>query len=163
MKILIYGAGVIGSIFAAKLSFLGQDVTVLARGKRLEEIQNNGIVLCNPKSAGKEIARIRVIDHLSPEERFDYIFVVMQRTQVNSVLQSLARNGSENIVFVVNTAAGYEEWKRAIGAERLLIGFPSAGGERINGMVRYFVGRGLMRAFQTTTFGEVNGKKSQRV
>ncbi len=38
MKILIYGAGVIGSLFAAKLFFSGQDVTVLARGKRFEEI-----------------------------------------------------------------------------------------------------------------------------
>ena len=41
MKILIYGAGVIGSIFAAKLALSGQDVTVLARGKRLEELKEN--------------------------------------------------------------------------------------------------------------------------
>ena len=162
MKILVYGAGVIGSIFAAKLSLSGNDVTVLARGKRLEEIRSEGIVLYRPGSRKKEIARTKVVDRLSPEDRFEYIFVVMQ-TQVDSVLENLARNSSENIVFVVNTAAGYEEWKRAVGAERLLIGFPSAGGERLSGGVRYFVGRGLMRAFQTTTFGEVNGKKSQRV
>ena len=163
MKILVYGAGVIGSIFAAKLSRSGNDVTVLARGKRLEEIRNQGIVLCGPISAKKEIARTKVIDHLSPEERFDYIFVVMQRTQVDSVLESLARNCSHNVIFVVNTAAGYEEWTRAVGAERVMIGFPSAGGERQSGSVRYFIGQGLMRAFQTTTFGEVNGKKSQRM
>lgn len=163
MKILVYGAGVIGSIFAAKLSLSGNDVTVLARGKRLEEIRSEGIVLYRPGSHKKEIARTKAIDHLSPEDRFEYIFVVMQRTQVDSVLENLAHNCSENIVFVVNTAAGYEEWKRAVGAERLLTGFPSAGGERLSGGVRYFVGRGLMRAFQTTTFGEANGEKSQRV
>ncbi len=163
MKILVYGAGVIGSIFAAKLSLSGQDVTVLARGKRLEEIRSEGIVLYRSGSHKKEVERTRAVERLSPEERFDYIFVVVQRTQVDSVLESLARNCSENIVFVVNTAAGYEEWKRAVGAERLMIGFPSAGGERLNGGVRYFVGRGLMRVFQTTTFGEANGKKSQRM
>ena len=37
MKICIYGAGVIGSIFTGKLSLAGNDVTVLARGKRFEE------------------------------------------------------------------------------------------------------------------------------
>lgn len=35
MRILVYGAGVIGSIFAEKLAVAGNDVTILARGKRL--------------------------------------------------------------------------------------------------------------------------------
>lgn len=162
MKILIYGAGVIGSIFAVKLSLSGQDVTVLARGKRLEEIRDTGIVLRSPETGKKERAKIRVIGSLSPEERYDYIFVVMQRTQVDSMLESLTQNCTENIVFVVNTAAGYEKWKRAVGAERVLIGFPSAGGERRDGVVNYFIGRGPMRVFQTTTFGEINGQRTQR-
>jgi ketopantoate reductase len=34
MRILIYGAGVIGSIFAGKLAQKGYDITVLARNKR---------------------------------------------------------------------------------------------------------------------------------
>lgn len=45
MRILIYGAGVISSIFAGMLAASGKDVTVLARGKRLEELRQNGIVL----------------------------------------------------------------------------------------------------------------------
>jgi 2-dehydropantoate 2-reductase len=49
-----------------------------------------------------------------------------------------------------------------IGAERIMIGFPSAGGERVDGVVNYFIGNGIIRLFQTTTFGEYNGKKSQR-
>lgn len=163
MKILIYGAGVIGSIFAVKLSLSGQDVTVLARGKRQEEIKDNGIVLSSPKTGKKESARISVISSLSPEERYDYILVAMQRTQVDSVLESLARNCTENIVFVVNTAAGYEQWKHAVCEDRLLIGFPSAGGELRDGVVSCFIGRGLMRAFQTTSFGDLSGGKSKRV
>ncbi len=34
MKILVYGAGVIDSIFAGKLALAGNEITVLARGKR---------------------------------------------------------------------------------------------------------------------------------
>lgn len=163
MKILIYGAGVIGSIFAAKLSLSGQDVTVLARGKRLEEISHAGIVLCDPKTKNKETAKVKVIGRLAPGMKYDYIFVVMQRVQVDSVLEALSENCTQNIVFVVNTAAGYEKWKSAVGPERLLIGFPSAGGERKNGVVNYFIGKGIMRTFQTTTFGEIDEKKTQRV
>lgn len=34
MKILVYGAGVLGSLCAARLQYWGQDVTILARGTR---------------------------------------------------------------------------------------------------------------------------------
>lgn len=56
MKILIYGAGVIGSIFAGKLAIAGNDVTVLARGKRFDEIKKSGIILVNPKTEKTEHA-----------------------------------------------------------------------------------------------------------
>ena len=45
MQILVYGAGNIGSPCAAKLKESGNDVTILARGPRLQEIHEHGIVL----------------------------------------------------------------------------------------------------------------------
>jgi 2-dehydropantoate 2-reductase len=39
MKLLIYGAGVIGSIFAGKIAQKDYDVTILARGNRYNEIK----------------------------------------------------------------------------------------------------------------------------
>ncbi|NLO40651.1 MAG: ketopantoate reductase family protein, partial [Ruminiclostridium sp.] len=106
MRILIYGAGVIGSIFAGKLAVSGEDVTVLARGKRVEELQQCGIILTTADSNHDEAIPVKVIEHLAPDDLFDYIIVVMQRTQVDSVLPILSKNCSKNIVFVVNTAAG---------------------------------------------------------
>ncbi len=163
MKILIYGAGVIGSIFAGKLALAGNDITVLARNQRYDEIKEHGIILKHPKSEKVEHALVNVISVLSPEDRYEYIFVVMQNKQVDDILLSLKQNCSPNIVFVVNTALGYEKWVNAVGKERLMLGFPSAGGERKNGEVSYFVGRGIQRLFQTTTFGEYDGTQSQRV
>ena len=163
MKILIYGAGVIGSIFAGKLALSKYNVTVLARGARFEEIKKKGIVLVNPKNKSRKCASVHVIDSLLPDANFDYIIVTMQRNQVEEVLPVLAANSSKNIVFVVNTADGYDKWVNAVGKDRLMIGFPSAGGERNNGEVHYFVGKGLQRVFQTTTFGEYKGIKTERV
>lgn len=163
MKILVFGAGVIGSIFAGKLAIAGYDITVLARGKRFEELKNNGIVLINQKTKKVEQVNVNVINLLLPEDRYDYIIVAMQRTQVDDILPVLSENCSKNIVFVVNTAGGYDKWVAAVGKERFMSGFPSAGGERKDGQVYYFIGRGIQRAFQTTTFGEYSGEKTERV
>lgn len=163
MNILIYGAGVIGSIFAGKLALSKNNVTVLARGARFEEIKENGIILVNPKTRKRECVLVHAIDTLLPDIEYDYIIVAMQRNQVDEILPVLNANCSKNIVFVVNTASGYDKWVNSVGKDRLMIGFPSAGGERNNGEVNYFIGKGLQRVFQTTTFGEYSGVKTERV
>ena len=43
MRILIYGAGVIGSLYAALFAEAGYDTNIYARGKRLEALRNNGL------------------------------------------------------------------------------------------------------------------------
>ena len=45
MKVLIYGAGVIGTLYAGKLADAGHKVTVVARGQRLADIRQHGLVL----------------------------------------------------------------------------------------------------------------------
>ncbi|HSN65744.1 MAG TPA: 2-dehydropantoate 2-reductase N-terminal domain-containing protein, partial [Fusibacter sp.] len=140
MKILVYGAGVIGSIFAGKLALAGNDITVLARGKRFTELKNDGIVLINPKTKKVEQVTVNVIDTLLPSDQYDYLIVSMQGTQVDDILPILSQNCSKNIVFVVNTASGYDKWVTAVGKDRLMSGFPSAGGERKDGKVFYFIG-----------------------
>lgn len=137
MRFLIYGAGVIGSIFASKLQESGNDVTILARGNRFSEISNKGIVIQDAKSKSCLSSKVKVIKELNPEEHYDYIMVVMQKTQVNSILHILKKTCSSNIVFIVNNALGYEQWGKVIGVERIMIGFPSAGGERVDGVVNY--------------------------
>lgn len=163
MKFLIYGAGVIGSIFACKLEKAGNDVTVLARGSRYSEIANHGITIQDVYSKYRSSSKVKVIKKLDPDDYYDYIMVIMQKTQVDSILYCLKENCSPNIVFIVNNAVGYEKWARIIGDERLMIGFPSAGGERREGLVNYFIGRGITRLFQTTTFGEYNRERTSRI
>ncbi len=45
MKILVYGTGVLGSLYAARQKAFGHVVTGLARCKRFDEINGHGIVL----------------------------------------------------------------------------------------------------------------------
>ena len=41
MRILIYGAGVIGSLYAVLFAEAGYDTSIYARGKRLELLKKN--------------------------------------------------------------------------------------------------------------------------
>ena len=47
MKILVYGAGVLGTLYAARLQDGGQDVSLVARGQRLADLRQHGLVLEN--------------------------------------------------------------------------------------------------------------------
>jgi 2-dehydropantoate 2-reductase len=163
MKILIYGAGVIGSIFAGKMSDKAYDVTVLARGARYDEIKTNGIILRNSMNNNILRAKVSVISDLDENDIYDYIIITVQNVQIDAILPIIKKNKSQNIVFIVNNPLGYEHWIQGIGYERILIGFPSAGGERKDGMVNYFVGTGISKLFQSTTFGELNGNHSKRL
>ena len=163
MKILVYGAGVIGSIFTGKLAKNGYNITVLARGNRYREIMENGIILNNSLNNKLEKIDVNVIDKLNESDIYDYIIVPVQNNQINGILPVLAKNKSPNIVFVVNNPLGYENWINSVGYNRILIGFPSAGGDRQNGIVNYFIGKGITKLFQSTTFGELNGKKTVRL
>jgi 2-dehydropantoate 2-reductase len=163
MKILIFGAGVIGSIFAGKIDQKGYDVTILARGNRYNELREKGILLKNCLN-NKIIQRnIKVTDTLNENDIYDYIIVTVQNAQIDDILPILGKNKSQNIVFVVNTPLGYEKWIYSVGYNRIIIGFPSAGGERKNGVVNYFIGTGINKIFQATTFGELDGKVTKRL
>ncbi|MFT8313018.1 MAG: 2-dehydropantoate 2-reductase N-terminal domain-containing protein [Clostridium sp.] len=162
-KILIYGSGAIGSIFGGKLALAGVHITMLARGNRFEELKNEGIILKNAINGKVEKIKVPIIHTLKENDIYDYIIIVVQNTQIDSILPILSKNKSSNMVFVVNNPCGYQKYIDSVGYDRVMIGFPSAGGERKDGIVSYFIGKGPAKLFQATTFGEVNGKKTERL
>ncbi|NLE15115.1 MAG: NAD-binding protein [Spirochaetales bacterium] len=48
MRILVVGAGAIGSLIAGKLAGCGIDVSLLARGKRLDELMTQSSHTARP-------------------------------------------------------------------------------------------------------------------
>lgn len=104
MKVLIYGAGVLGSYLAHTLIRGGNNVSILARGRRYEQLKDDGIVIRHHLQRKNTVDAVNVIDKLRPEEHFDLIFVVMKYNQFSSVLPILAENISSNIVIVGNNA-----------------------------------------------------------
>jgi len=129
MKILVYGAGVLGSNLANNLYKAGKDVTLLARGNWYETIKNKGLVIDHQFSFKKDISRIKVIDKLEAEDIYDVIFVVMQYTHLEAVIDTLNSNKSKNLVLVGNNfKASYFE--SLLPDKNVMFAFAQSGGKR---------------------------------
>ncbi len=70
MKILVYGAGVLGCNLARNLFRAGKDVTLLARGKWAEEIRKNGLRIKDKFSPRTSVSRIPVVTVLAPDAAY---------------------------------------------------------------------------------------------
>lgn len=100
MKILVYGAGVLGCNLARNLFRAGKNVTLLARGKWAEEIKKNGLRIKDKFSPRVSLSRIPVTTELKPEAPYDVIFVVMRYTQLDTIMDTLRASRAKNIIFV---------------------------------------------------------------
>lgn len=161
MNIFVYGAGVLGSLYAARLQQSGCNVSILARGQRLADIREHGIILEDARTGQRTSTHVNVVEHLSPEDAYDLVVVLMRRNQVAAVLPVLTANRrTHNVLFMVNNAAGPDEFIRTVGRERILLGFPGAGGTREGDIVRYHI---LSPRQQVTTLGELDGRSSPRL
>ena len=73
MKILVYGAGVLGCNLARNLFHAGKDVTLLARGNWAEEIRKNGLRIKDQFSLRTSVSDIPVVAEMEgfePPRRF---------------------------------------------------------------------------------------------
>jgi 2-dehydropantoate 2-reductase len=159
MNVLVYGAGVLGSLYAARLQESGQNVSLLARGQRLQDIREHGIVLEDVLTGQTTTTHVNVVEQLGPEDRYDLAVVVMGKHQVAAILPRLSANQQiPSVLFLHNNAAGPQEMMQALGRERVLLGFPGAGGKREGHVIHY-----LLIKQQPTTLGEVDGRTTPRL
>lgn len=110
MRILIYGAGVIGSFYASRFAKAGLDVTVLARGQRLKELQGHGLWYRGKTRTHK--VEVKTISELKPNDRYQFIFLTVRENQVEEALEDISRNESPNVVTMVNTIKPYGRWEK---------------------------------------------------
>ena len=102
MRILVFGAGVLGCNLARNLFRAGKDVALLARGNWAEEIKKNGLRIKDKFSSRVSVSHIPVVTELKSEDLYDAIFVVMRYTQIEAILDTLRENRTKNIIFVGN-------------------------------------------------------------
>ena len=152
MRILVYGAGVIGANLAADLYASGKLVTLLARGEWAETLERGGLVIDPIFSLRKRKYSIPIIRELKPDDVYDVIFVVMRYTQLEQVVPILAGNGSKSIVFVGNNLSA-EALAEKLSGHNVLFGFYMAAGRREKDRV-------VSISLRKITIGQLKGSPS---
>lgn len=131
MRILIIGAGVLGSNLAHSLK-KNNDITILARNSTYENIKNNGLVIKH-KLGRKTIDYFKVIDKLDESDYYDAIFVVTRFSSLDKIVPILEKNKSKNIIFVGNNIAA--EKYMNIKDKNVLFAFFMAAGKKHDGYI----------------------------
>ncbi len=131
MRILIIGAGVLGSNLAHSIK-KGNDVTILARNKTYENLKNNGLIIKH-KFGKKTVDHFNVIDKLDENDVYDCIFIVSRFSSLDSIVKIIEKNKSKNIVFVGNNMNA--EKYINIKDKNVLFAFFMAAGKKYDGYI----------------------------
>ncbi|HSZ84823.1 MAG TPA: 2-dehydropantoate 2-reductase N-terminal domain-containing protein [Puia sp.] len=156
MKILVYGAGVIGSIYAAKLYAANYDVTLLARSNNYESLKQSGIIIKNSLTGNETANKISVTKYLEATDFYDLVIVTTQLGQLDSVIPALKNNNRcPLIMFMLNNPEHPGILIEALKPKHIILGFPGVGGADENNIINY-----IQIKQQKTTIGEINGESS---
>lgn len=168
MKILIYGAGIIGSTYGWQLAEAGHDITVFVRKGQKLQVEEQGIhLVCQDFRNGRKktvdtVFRPHVIDELDTQNDFEYIIVATNKIQLPDVLPVLGTSaGKAHVLFFQNNWDCFDEIACFLKPEQYFFGFPFmvGGGREADGI--YCVISGMK--YSHTPIGEVNGAITPRV
>jgi 2-dehydropantoate 2-reductase len=176
-RIGIYGAGAIGGYLGAKLSLIGLDVTLIARGEHLHAMQKNGVRLLEE---GRELlANPRCTADPAEAGPQDYLFITLKAPSVMGVVKHLPSllEAHTAVVWAVNGFPWWYFYQLSGGWQDTHLKSIDPGGvlwnsiqpERAIGCVVYpaveVIAPGVIRheAGNRLTLGEPSGERSERI
>jgi 2-dehydropantoate 2-reductase len=178
MKLCVYGAGAIGGFIAARLARAGEDVTVIARGAKLEAMSRNGLRLISDASGDDFTAHPAVTDDPAEAGPQDAVILAMKAHSMPEVAPLLAPLlGPETVVVPAVNGVPWWYFHKLDGpwAEKQIetvdpggVLWRLIGPERVIGCVVYpaaeVVEPGVVRhlALDRMPLGEPDGSRSER-
>src|SRR5215469_2602274 len=158
-RILVIGAGVIGSVYAVRLQAVGYSVTLLARGPHAGDVRTHGLTLVDAATGQSRTSYVRVVQRLAPDDMYDLALVCVRLDQVATTLPTLSANRHIPLaVFLLNNPTGTTVLMEHLGAERVVLGFSGIGGTREETQMRY-----VRLRQQPTMPGQVDGQITSRL
>lgn len=114
-RVAIFGAGSVGSLVAARLAAAGRGVTVVARGRRLEDVRAHGLRVRDPQGV---VLRVPVAACAAAEAgRQDIVFLALKGGDIPAALPDIERLvGPETLI--VPLVNGIPWWYRLPGDRR---------------------------------------------
>src|SRR5580693_7865380 len=126
MRVLVVGAGLIGTVYGAHLAAAGNTVSVLSHGPRTGDVAAEGLCARDVLSGGRADGEAAVVPDASGE--YDIVLVAVRRDQLASACTGLvALTGMPAIVFLGNNPAGRSAIPGTVPGD-VYLGFPGIGG-----------------------------------
>jgi 2-dehydropantoate 2-reductase len=152
MQIAIIGPGGIGSTFAFQLSEAGHDVTVIARGARLEQLRDAGAIV----TVDGDRATVRVSGELDTTTNWDLVLVTVLTSQVDVLLPALTASAAKSVMFMFNTFQSLDRLRDAVGPECFAFGFPAiAAGVNDGRLSSTIIRRGMLTTVSDPLWAKV--------
>ncbi len=89
MRICVIGAGAIGGLLAARLSLVGHDIAVLARGEHLDAIRSSGLRLVESDGSRTVASGIRASDEIADMGTHDVVILAVKAHQISALAPDL--------------------------------------------------------------------------
>jgi 2-dehydropantoate 2-reductase len=136
MKVLIIGAGVIGTVYGAHLGAAGHTVHVLSHPPRTDDIAARGLAARDVLGGSRTQTAVRVVTGAGAD-RYDLVLVAVRSDQLaRACAQLAALDGSPAVLFFGNNPGGRSAL--AAGMDGLArLGFPGVGGVLRDGIADY--------------------------
>lgn len=126
MRVVIVGAGAVGSILAANLARGGLDVTCVARGLRAAQLRERGLRIMGSERIG---VPVRVVDNPSELREADVLVIATKSYDTEAALASVSHLSVSHVMGLQNGVYKDEQVARYFGPERTLGAVAAFGGE----------------------------------
>jgi 2-dehydropantoate 2-reductase len=135
MKILIVGAGVIGTVYGAQLGAGGHEISLLAHGSRTADAARDGLVADDVADQVRVHSPVRVVERANGA--FDLVLVALRRDDLERAGRALTGlAGRPLVVLFGNNPNGLRGGPGEIPGS-VCLGFPGVGGTIQDGVARY--------------------------
>lgn len=100
MNYLILGAGGTGSSIGGFLAAAGKDVTFIARGRHLQAMQENGLIIHSDKKGEMHLKNIKAMRTQDYKSKADVIFVSVKGYSVEEILPFLKKASDRHTIII---------------------------------------------------------------
>jgi 2-dehydropantoate 2-reductase len=158
MKILVLGAGAIGSYIGGRLTEAGADITFLVRNARKSQLDDNGLILHSVFGNLRTAVTTTSVDELIP--LYNLVILTCKAYDLESSMHDVAPALAPNAIVlpILNGLGHIETLNQFYGQEKILGGTIKLSAERLsNGTIKH------LNDWHWLHFGEQEGGPSDRV
>ncbi len=159
MRILVVGAGATGGYFGGRLLQAGRDVTFLVRPRRAAALEKHGLSIQSPFGDFRSPAPPIVTEERLAEP-FDLVLLSCKAYDLDGAIASFAKavGPATAILPLLNGMRHLDRLADCFGAEHVLGGVCVVSAQLDpDGVIHQ------LNAFQSLTFGELDGARSERI